>query len=83
MDSASSPIQLHTSTPPFTLPAGHVGPLTLPGTQREVWWTGRVAIGLRFERQHTTGSAGQSAEWVQKLLLERQRRNAEAVRGWR
>lgn len=69
MDSESSQIRLHASTPPFALPVGHVGPLTLPGTQREIWWTGRVAIGLRFERQHAVGSVGQSAEWVQKLLL--------------
>lgn len=80
MDSASIPIHLHASAPPFALPAGHVGPLTLPGTQREIWWTGRVAIGLRFERQHTTGSAGQSAEWVQQLLLERRRSNLEMTR---
>ena len=80
MDSASISIHLHASTPPFALPVGHVGPLTLPGTQREIWWTGRVAIGLRFERQHTTGSAVRSAEWVQQLLLERSRSNAGMTR---
>ena len=25
------------------------GPIALPGSGRVVWWTGRVAIGLRYE----------------------------------
>ena len=32
------------------IPPGHLGPMVLPGTQRTIWWTGRVAIGLRYER---------------------------------
>ena len=35
----------------LTVPPGHIGPLVLPGSGRLVYWTGRVAIGLRHERQ--------------------------------
>jgi hypothetical protein len=31
------------------IPAGYVGPIALLGSQREVYWTGRIAIGLRYE----------------------------------
>ena len=31
----------------MSIPPGHVGPVVL-GTGRLVWWTGRVAIGLRL-----------------------------------
>ena len=37
--------------PPFDagwVPRGYVGPVALPGTGRMVWWTGRIAIGLRY-----------------------------------
>jgi hypothetical protein len=33
--------------PPVEIPEGHIGPVILPGTGRMIWWTGRVAIGLR------------------------------------
>ena len=39
------------SLPPFDadwVPRGYVGPVALPGTGRMVWWTGRIAIGLRY-----------------------------------
>ena len=68
---------------PIDVPAGHVGRLTLPGSEREVWWTGRVAIGLRFERQPGPGALGQSAAWLQDLLLSPARpprRKAAAAR---
>lgn len=51
------------------IPAGHVGPVTLPGTGRTVWWTGRVAIGLRHEPSRAAASVSQSAEWIQHVLL--------------
>jgi hypothetical protein len=70
MDQAQLPMRRDGSSPPVDIPPGHVGPLTLPGSEREIWWTGRVAIGLRFERQHTKGTLGQSAAWVQDLLLQ-------------
>lgn len=66
-----SPIALHGAQPPCALPPDHVGLVTLPGTTREVWWTGRVAIGLRFERERAPGCMGQSAEWLQRVLLAR------------
>ena len=31
------------------IPRGHVGPYFMSGLGRMVWWTGRVAIGLRYE----------------------------------
>jgi hypothetical protein len=37
--------------PPFDdnwVPSGYKGPVALPGTGRVVWWTGRIAIGLRY-----------------------------------
>jgi hypothetical protein len=30
------------------VPQGYVGPVALPGTGRMVFWTGRIAIGLRY-----------------------------------
>jgi hypothetical protein len=51
------------------IPEGHVGPLTLPGSGRVVWWTGRVAIGLRHQPSRPAGAVSHSAQWVQQLLL--------------
>jgi hypothetical protein len=48
----------------------HVGPVALPGTGRMVWWTGRVAIGLRYQRDRCHEPVSQSALWIQKLMLE-------------
>ena len=33
------------------VPQGYVGPVALPGTGRVVFWTGRIAIGLRYAPQ--------------------------------
>ena len=48
----SSPVNLPTSHPaPFDkgwVPKDYVGPVALPGTGRMVFWTGRIAIGLRY-----------------------------------
>ena len=54
---------------PVTVPAGHVGPLALPGTGRMVWWTGRVAIGLRHQLPARIEALSQSASWIQTLML--------------
>lgn len=62
-------IRLNDASPPVPIPAGHIGPVVLPGTGRLVWWTGRVAIGLRHEPPHNHGMPSQSALWVQDLLL--------------
>ena len=60
---------LHVAIPP-----GHVGPVALPGTGRTVWWTGRVAIGLRHQPQTRIGAPSQSALWIQQLMLGTGRR---------
>ncbi len=79
MDSQSRPVRPITAQPPCDLPPGHVGPVTLPGTGREIWWTGRVAIGLRFEGHRSPEGISQSAEWLQGVLLKAPR----AARGGR
>jgi hypothetical protein len=56
--------------PGTTLPRGHVVPVLLSATGRTVWWTGRVAIGLRFEVPRHTEAPGRSAEWIQRVLLK-------------
>ena len=53
----------------MAIPVGHVGPFVIPGTGRTVWWTGRVAIGLRHQPQRFEPLA-QSSLWVQKLMLD-------------
>ena len=55
-------------TPPG-VPAGHRGPVYLVGSGRLVFWTGRVAIGLRHEPQRSRTPSTQSSIWVQELLL--------------
>lgn len=61
------------SSPPIPVPPGHVGPLVIPGTGRLVWWTGRVAIGLRHQPQRVAGPMSQSAMWVQEVMLRKPR----------
>jgi hypothetical protein len=60
-------IRLHSVAPPIDLPKGYVGPAWLPGTGRMIWWTGRVAIGLRHEPRPEP--ALQSTAWVQDVML--------------
>ncbi len=62
-------ILTHDDAPPVQIPPGHVGPVVLPGTGRMVWWTGRVAIGLRHQPTRHFGPITQSALWVQSLML--------------
>ena len=57
--------------PPVDLPAGYLGPVVLPGSGRLIYWTGRVAIGLRHQAQLNYDAPSQSALWVQDLLLHR------------
>jgi hypothetical protein len=52
------------------IPKDHVGPVVIPGTNRLVWWTGRVAIGLRYDQTAGAGAPSQSAAWVQALMLD-------------
>ena len=63
------PILPQDLAPPIALPTGYVGPAWLPGTGRMIWWTGRVAIGLRHEAPSRVESNAQSAVWVQELML--------------
>jgi hypothetical protein len=59
------------SAPPVELPAGYLGPVVLPGSGRLIYWTGRVAIGLRHQAPLNYDAPSQSALWVQDLLLDR------------
>jgi hypothetical protein len=51
------------------IPEGHVGPVLLSDTGRTVWWTGRVAIGLRYEPRPRVDATSQSALWIQDVML--------------
>jgi hypothetical protein len=66
------------SAPPVTIPPGHVGPFVIPGTGRLVWWTGRVAIGLRHQPERCFEPVAQSSLWIQRLMLGRARRTSAA-----
>lgn len=66
-----SQIRTNEAAPPVQIPPGHIGPVVLPGTGRMVWWTGRVAIGLRHQPTRNFGPITQSALWVQGLMLHR------------
>ena len=66
----TTPAILHNAdAPPVAIPPGHVGPVFLPGSGRLIWWTGRVAIGLRHQPQRHFEAIGQSALWLQDLML--------------
>jgi len=64
-------IRHHSAMPPVEIPPGHIGPVVLPGTGRLVYWTGRVAIGLRHQPSvvRQMDPVPQSALWVQDLML--------------
>jgi hypothetical protein len=70
-EESSDFIQLNDEGPPVPVPPGHVGPVALPGTGRMVWWTGRVAIGLRHEPRRQYDMLSSSAIWLQDLMLNR------------
>ena len=53
------------------IPAGHVGPVLLSDTGRTVWWTGRVAIGLRYQPQRCLEPLPRPSLWIQDLMLVR------------
>ena len=52
------------------VPDGHIGPIQLSTTGRTVWWTGRVAIGLRYQPSNHGEAFRESAIWVQRVLLD-------------
>jgi hypothetical protein len=51
--------------------------VVLSGTGRLVWWTGRVAIGLRHVPVQRQPTGTQSMLWLQKLMLDKRRRMVE------
>jgi hypothetical protein len=65
-----APIGTPSAEPPVPIPEGHVGRVVLPSTGRVVWWTGKVAIGLRHEPAKRIEPMSYSALWVQDLVLE-------------
>lgn len=62
-------IELSSDAPPVPIPHGHVGEFVIPGTGKLVWWTGRVAIGLRHQPVRCLEPTARSARWIQDLLL--------------
>jgi hypothetical protein len=66
---AQTAIQLNSALPLVEIPSGHIGPVVLPGSGRTIWWTGRVAIGLRHESGRHHEMPSQSALWVQNLMI--------------
>lgn len=49
MPAALTTIHHSEAAPPPGVPPGYVGPAFIPGTGKPIWWTGRVAIGLRWQ----------------------------------
>jgi len=66
---APTPIRLNQDALTINLPSDYTGPVTLPGNGRTVYWTGRVAIGLRHQATQFGNGMGQSALWIQNVLL--------------
>ncbi len=62
------------SAPPIAIPRDHVGEFVIPGTGRRIWWTGRVAIGLRYQPQRCMEPLASSSRWIQDLMIGRSRR---------
>ena len=63
-------IELSSAAPPIPVPRGHVGEFVIPGTGKLVWWTGRVAIGLRHHPVRCLEPTAGSSLWIQDLLLD-------------
>jgi hypothetical protein len=66
----NTPQPLHDAPPPVPAQATP-GLVALPGTGRLIWWTGRVAIGLRYQPtvRSTNPAAAVGSRWIQSLLL--------------
>ena len=73
-------IELSSAAPPIPIPRGHVGEVVIPGTGKLVWWTGRVAIGLRHQPVRCLEPTTRSAGWIQDLLLGRRLHGLGATR---
>jgi hypothetical protein len=61
------------AAPPVAIPRGHIGEFVIPGTGKRVWWTGRVAIGLRHQPIRCSEPMAKSSLWIQQLMLGRSR----------
>jgi hypothetical protein len=59
------------AAPPVPIPRGHIGEFVIPGTGKRIWWTGRVAIGLRHQPVRCLEPVAQSSLWIQGLMLGR------------
>jgi hypothetical protein len=59
------------NAPPVPIPRGHIGEFVIPGTGKRVWWTGRVAIGLRHQPVRCSEPIARSSLWIQQLMLGR------------
>jgi hypothetical protein len=59
------------AAPPVPIPRGHIGEFVIPGTGKLVWWTGRVAIGLRHQPVRCREPVATSSLWIQRLMLGR------------
>lgn len=52
----------------------------IPGTGKLVWWTGRVAIGLRHQPVRCLEPTTGSSLWIQHLLLDHRSYELAATR---
>ena len=77
---AANGLLASSESPAIQVPPGHIGPVLLSATGRTVWWTGRVAIGLRYEPRHGAEQLGTTALRLQEALLRRDQRKARAAR---
>jgi hypothetical protein len=59
------------AAPPVAIPRGHIGEFVIPGTGKRIWWTGRVAIGLRHQPVRCLEPVAKSSLWIQELMLGR------------
>ncbi len=54
---------------PVHIPQGHIGPMALPGTGRLIYWTGRVAIGLRHQPTDSQeANARKATHWMDRWM---------------
>jgi hypothetical protein len=59
-------------------PSATPGWISLPGSGRQIYWTGRVAIGLRHQSRRTPQTTI-SSDWIQSLLLRRGSRKTQST----
>lgn len=63
------PIHHSESAPPLGVPPGYTGWVFLPGSGKAAWWTGRVAIGSRYEPPRRV-VVGEGMQRLQTALLQ-------------